>query len=65
MLGRLMIFADDMVDSAQYGGGCQICSQYIYAETDPTFLDPGPNCFKSITIEANGVTVGGVDILGA
>jgi len=27
-------------------------------------IDPGPQCFKSITIQANGVTVGGVQILG-
>lgn len=27
--------------------------------------DPGPQCFKYITIQANGVTVGGVQIMGA
>lgn len=27
-------------------------------------LDPGPQCFKMITVQANGVTVGGVQIMG-
>lgn len=31
---------------------------------DPPRVDPGPQCFKYITIQMGSTTIGGVEILG-
>lgn len=36
---------------------------HAMGEVKADSIDPGPQCFKMITVQANGVTVGGVQIM--
>lgn len=66
------------LNSAQYGSGCKYeCLSLFMSKSnrmkkvkkkhmlmDFAHADPGPQCFKHITIQMGSTTIGGVEILG-